>query len=235
MHRGAIWDACVAGFIGTPYKQTVGLRLACAPILGFRVTQPTLCDDYFVADCAPTHAMSCIHAVLPAPLCYITVCADDDHDIAQYQALGATYAYSELVMSVDVRTRPVAHPSHAVLRATHAEITQWNAMDPEGEPWLNSIDVVAPQMGHYAVFCADEMVARGRSLRMPSGYSYVSMVYVAPAQRRRGYGRALMQTMLNDDAAAGMHTSTLMASYEGAALYATLGYETVAQTHVFTL
>ena len=235
MHRTAIWDACVAGFVGTPYKQAVGTWLACAPVHGFRVTQPHLCDDYFVADCVPAHAMSCIRAVPPASLCYITVCADDDRDIALYQALGATHAYSELLMAVDVRMRRVEHPHHAVLRATLAEITQRNAMDPEGEPWLSQFDVAAPQMGHYAIFCADEMVARGRSLRLQSGYSYVSMVYVAPAQRRRGYGSALMQTMLNDDAAAGMHTSTLMASYEGAALYATLGYETVAQTHVFTL
>ncbi|MFM7678715.1 MAG: GNAT family N-acetyltransferase, partial [Roseiflexaceae bacterium] len=88
---------------------------------------------------------------------------------------------------------------------------------------------------HYAIFHADEIVARGRSLRMPTGFSYVSMVYVAPSYRRQGYGRALMQAMLRDDCAARMHTSTLMASYDGAALYATLGYETVAQTHVFTL
>ena len=33
---------------------------------------------------------------------------------------------------------------------------------------------------------------------MDSGYSYVSMVFVAPTQRRRGYGRMLMQAILHD-------------------------------------
>ena len=170
-----------------------------------------------------------------ASLCYITVCANDDRDIAAYQALGATHAYSELVMAIHLHDYAVVAPAYVVQRACGADVTTWNAMDPEGEPWLNSCDVAAAEMGHYAIFRGDAMVARGRSLRMPSGYSYASMVYVHPAQRRHGLGRALMQAILNDDVAAGMHTSTLMASYEGAALYATLGYITVAQTHVFTL
>lgn len=235
MNRVAIWAACIAGFVGTPYKQTVGEWLDCAPVHGFRVTHPQQCDDYFVADCAPTHAMSCIRAVPPASLCYITVCADDDRDIAPYQALGATHAYSELVMAVDVRHGTDVEPHYAVQRANSNDVSTWNALDPEGDTWLNVLDVAATTMGHYAIVHADKIIARGRSLRMPTGFSYVSMVYVAPSYRRRGYGRALMQTMLRDDCAAGMHTSTLMASYDGAALYATLGYETVAQTHVFTL
>ncbi len=236
MNRAAIWDACITGFVGTPYKRTIRTWLDCAPVRGIRIAQHSEpCDDYFVADCAPDRAMTLIRTVPPAALCYITVCADDDRDIHTYQSLGATHAYSELVMAVDVRNRPLVPPAYAVQRATSDDVTMWNAMDPEGESWLNPLDVAAQEMGHYAIFCADTMVARGRSLRLSSGYSYVSMVFVSPVHRRRGYGRALMQTILNDDVATGMHTSILMASYEGATLYATLGYETVAQTHVFTL
>jgi len=236
MNRVAIWDACIAGFVGTPYKHTVRTWLDCAPVRGIRIVQhPEPCDDYFVADCAPDRAMTLIRAVPPAALCYITVCANDDRDIHAYQSLGVTHAYSELVMAVDVHNRPIVPPAYAVQRATSDDVTAWNAMDPEGESWLNPLDVASPEMGHYAIFHAGTMVARGRSLRLVSGYSYVSMVFVSPGHRRRGYGRALMQAILNDDVATGMHTSTLMASYEGAALYATLGYETVAQTHVFTL
>ncbi len=236
MHRTAIWNACISGFVGTPYKQTMRAWLDCAPVHGIRIIQNQApCDDYFVADCPPAHAMALIRAVPPAPLCYITVCADDDRDIRAYQSLGATHAYSELVMAVELRTHPMVSPAYVVQRAGSDDVTTWNALDPEGESWLNPLDVAAQEMGHYAIFRADALVARGRSLRLSSGFSYVSMVYVDPSQRRRGYGRALMQAMLNDDVAAGMHTSTLMASYEGAALYATLGYVTVAQTHVFTL
>ncbi|MFM7680128.1 MAG: hypothetical protein ACKO83_14920, partial [Roseiflexaceae bacterium] len=155
MHRTAIWNACIAGFVGTPYKQTIGVELDCAPVHGFRVTQPQQCDDYFVADCAPDRAMALIRAVPAAPICYITVCADDERDIPTYQLLGATHAYSELVMAVDVRHCADVEPRYAVQRANSDDIATWNALDPEGDTWLNGVDVAAAELGHYAIFCAD--------------------------------------------------------------------------------
>ena len=170
MHRTAIWDACIAGFVGTPYKRTVRTWLECTPVRGIRIPQHRdVCDDYFVSDCLPSRAMALIRSVPPAPLCYITVCADDDRDILTYQSLGATHVYSELVMAVDVRNRPNVPPTYVVQRAGSDDVTMWNAMDPEGEPWLHPIDVAAHEMGHYAIFGADALVARGRSLRLSSG------------------------------------------------------------------
>lgn len=239
MQRNAVWQACVTGYAGTPATQQECTWLACAPVRGVRLTimqdnQPVPCDDYFVADCTPVQAMACIRAVPPAPLHYITVCADDDHDIPAYVALGAHHEYSEVLMARDVRTWQAVTPLHPVQRATPQHVTRWNDDDPEGVIWLHPRNVADASMGHYGITVAGQLVARGRSLRMPSGYSYVSMVYVAPAWRQRGFGRAVMQAILNDDALAGIHTSTLMASYQGVALYTPLGYQTVAQTHVFT-
>jgi predicted GNAT family acetyltransferase len=232
------WQATISGYMSVPFVQQVATPLACAPVLGIRVAyqidSPTPCDDFYVAKCEPAHAVAAIATIPPIANQYITVLDDIPDCVARYTALGLRHAYSEVLMACDVQRHTVVSPAYAVQRATRAEVQSWNARDPEGATWLHPLNVLVPAMGHYAVLVADQLVARARSLQLASGCSYVSMVYTAPAYRRQGLALALMQHMLNEDALAGIRWSTLLATQSAVPLYQQVGYQVLAQTHVFT-
>jgi GNAT superfamily N-acetyltransferase len=232
------WRATIAGYVGVPFVQQVATPLACAPIQGVRVAyqidSPAPCDDFYVANCDPSVAVVAIKSVPPIANQYITVLDDRPDCVAHYTALGLLHAYSEVLMACDVRQRIHTTPDYDVRRATRAEVHSWNALDPEGAIWLHPLNVFVPAMAHYAVFVDEQLVARGRSLQLASGCSYVSMVYTAPAYRRQGLALALMQHMLNEDACAGMQWSTLLATQSAVPLYQRVGYQALATTHVFT-
>jgi len=232
------WQATIAGYVGVPFVQQVAMPLSCAPIQGVRVAyqidSPVPCDDFYVANCAPSVAVAAIKSVPPIANQYITILDDRPDCVAHYTALGLHHAYSEVLMACNLQRRNPVSPAYAVRRATRADVQSWNALDPEGATWLHPLNVVVPAMGHYAVVGDEQLVARGRSLQMASGCSYVSMIYTAPAYRRQGLALALMQHMLNEDACAGMQWSTLLASQTAVPLYQRVGYQALATTHVFT-
>jgi GNAT superfamily N-acetyltransferase len=232
------WQATIAGYGGVPFVQQVATPLACAPIHGVRmayqIDSPAPCDDFYVANCEPNHAVAAIATVPPIANQYITVLDDRPDCVARYTALGLHHAYSEVLMACDLQRRAVVSPTYVVQRATRAEVQLWNALDPEGVIWLHPLNVLVPAMGHYAVFVAGQLATRGRALQMANGCSYVSMVYTAPAYRRQGLAMALMNHMLNEDVRAGIRWSTLLASQSAVPLYQRVGYQALAQTHVFT-
>lgn len=232
------WQATISGYMSVPFVQQVATPLACAPVLGIRVAyqidSPTPCDDFYIANCEPNAAVAAIKSVPPITNQYITVLDDRPDCVAIYTGLGFHHAYSEVLMACDVRQRIHTPPDYDVRRATRADVQEWNVLDPEGATWLHPLNVFVQHMGHYAVFVAGQLVARGRSLRMVSGYSYVSMVYTAPAYRRRGIATALMNHILNEDTSAGVQVSTLLAAQSAVSLYQRVGYQALAQTHVFT-
>lgn len=232
------WQAMIAGYGGVPFVQHGATHLACAPAQGIRmayqVDSPTPCDDFYIANCEPNAAVVAIKSVPPIANQYITVLNDRPDCVATYTALGLHHAYSEVLMACDVRQHVGTAPAYEVRRATRADVQEWNALDPEGATWLHPLNVFAQHMGHYAVFEVELLVARGRSLRMASGYSYVSMIYTAPAYRRRGIATALMQHILNEDYDVGVQLSVLLAAQSAVELYKQVGYTALATTHVFT-
>jgi len=232
------WQATIAGYVGAPFVQQVATPLACAPIQGVRVAyqidSPAPCDDFYVANCDPKAAVAAIKSVPPIANQYITVLDDRPDCVAHYTALGLRHAYSEVLMACNLQRRDFVSPAYDVRRATRADVQSWNALDSEGATWLHPLNVFVPAMGHYAVFKDEQLEARGRSLQLASGYSYVSMVYTAPAYRRQGLAMALMQHILNEDARAGIQWSTLLAAQSAVPLYQRVGYQALAATHVFT-
>lgn len=108
----------------------------------------------------------------------------------------------------------------------------WNQHDPEGIAWVSLCNLVADEMPHYAIWHDNTIVARGRSLRMPDGTSYVGRIYTHPDYRRRGFAYALMSHIVHEDAIAGMTSSILMASPMAIALYRQVGYVPVIPTHI---
>jgi GNAT superfamily N-acetyltransferase len=63
--------------------------------------------------------------------------------------------------------------------------------------------------------------------------TWVSNMYVEPAHRRRGIGRAMLARMLRDDRALGATLSALLASHTGAMLYPVVGYEQLGELLLF--
>lgn len=64
--------------------------------------------------------------------------------------------------------------------------------------------------------------------------AWVADLNVLPASRRRGYGGALMRTLLADDARLGVRTRVLLASGAGAKLYPLLGHERIGPLQLFS-
>lgn len=232
------WQATIAGYIGVPFVQQVATILACAPAHGVRVAyqvdSPMPCDDFYIANCDPKQAVVAIKSVMPIAHQYITVLDDRPDCVATYTALGLHHAYSEVLMACDVRQHGRRTSAYDVRRATRADVQSWNELDPEVLTWLHPLNVFVHNMAHYAVFVDGCLAARGRALQMASGYSYVSMVYTAPAYRRRGIATALMQHILNEDYDAGVQMSVLLAAQSAVSLYQRVGYQALAATHVFT-
>jgi len=63
--------------------------------------------------------------------------------------------------------------------------------------------------------------------------TWCSNMYVRPACRRRGIGRALLAQMLRDDRARGAAKSVLLASHTGALVYPRVGYEQIGVLLIF--
>jgi GNAT superfamily N-acetyltransferase len=102
------------------------------------------------------------------------------------------------------RTRPIP----GELLGRNAPFRQYVALDGQDiVGWVRSIDAAG------ATWCAD--------------------MYVEPAHRRRGIGRALLSRMLRDDRARGSKCSVLTASHAGALLYPRVGYERIGTLFLF--
>ncbi|HLO98595.1 MAG TPA: GNAT family N-acetyltransferase [Fimbriimonas sp.] len=85
------------------------------------------------------------------------------------------------------------------------------------------------------LYCAhDDLQDFGWVRSVPVGQdAWVSDLFVHAIDRGRGYGRALMSTLLQGDKAAGVRRSVLLASSDGARLYPHLGYKKIATLQMF--
>lgn len=63
-------------------------------------------------------------------------------------------------------------------------------------------------------------------------YGYINHVYVAPAYRGRGYGRALMRGAIDWIRANGCGSARLVASEQGSLLYRSMGFSPVAMMEI---
>jgi GNAT superfamily N-acetyltransferase len=84
----------------------------------------------------------------------------------------------------------------------------------------------------YVALEAGELVGLVRSVNAGDS-TWCSNMYVRPAHRRRGIGRALLAQMLRDDRARGATKSVLLASHTGALIYPRVGYEQLGVLLIF--
>ena len=92
----------------------------------------------------------------------------------------------------------------------------------------------APLRQYVALADGGEPVGWVRSIAAGDGATWCSNMFVQPAHRRRGVGRAMLARMLRDDRAAGAKWAVLLASHTGAMLYPVVGYEQVGTLLVYT-
>ena len=91
-----------------------------------------------------------------------------------------------------------------------------------------------PESRSYGVWTDDlgEMIGRVQSI--PAGRNaWVSDLYVSEGRRGEGFGRALMSRLLQDDSAACIQNSVLLASSAGSRLYPHLGYQRIGTLQLF--
>jgi predicted GNAT family acetyltransferase len=111
-------------------------------------------------------------------------------------------------------------------------VATWNQHNLEGISWISHINLVGDEMPHYAVWHDDRIVARGRSLPLLDGTSYVGCIYTHPEYRRRGFALTLMRYIMHEDSQAGVTTIVLMALPLVVDLYGQIGYVPVIPTHI---
>lgn len=160
-------------------------------------------------------------------LCAVDPPGCDERAICEaYKSLGYRKVGTEWVYVHDLREVPTAtsHPPVRWIRdaETHASIRQMAS-----QPRRFRTDG--------RMFCIwDEESDRGWVSSIPIGRnSVVSDLYVYEHFRSRGYGRALMCALLQDDKALGFENSVLTASSAGARLYPKVGYELIGIMQVF--
>jgi len=87
----------------------------------------------------------------------------------------------------------------------------------------------------YAAMDGRDVVGWVSSVRIGTLGSSVANLFVTASARRRGLGRALMSTVLADDARLGIQASVLTASNDGTRLYPHVGYRQIATLHALAL
>ena len=65
-------------------------------------------------------------------------------------------------------------------------------------------------------------------------HTWVQGMFVTPAYRRRGIGKAILARLLRDDIAHGSRASVLTASHAGAMLYPHVGFEPIGKLLLYT-
>ena len=231
------WRTLIYGCSTSPWMRVHGQWLTCDPAIGLRVSgfedaPDTPCDDYYALDASSAAVVAALDQVPALANHYLTIRGDDDKCVIEYVKRGYHVSYSELLMVADLHTQRGAQSTHDVERATPADVAMWNQHDPEGISWLSHINLVGDEMPHYAIWHDDRIVARGRSLRLPDGTSYVGRIYTHPEYRRRGFALTLMRHIMHEDSQVGVITSVLMASPLAVDLYGQIGYVPVIPTHI---
>ena len=127
-----------------------------------------------------------------------------------------------------VEIRPLA-PADPTVRRLIGELDRLqSSLYPAQSNHLDPIEVLErPEVTFLAAFVGGEVVGCGAVKRMPGCYGEIKRVYVDPAARGRGIGRAMMEALESNLLAYGIHLARLETGVrqpEALALYERCGY-----------
>ena len=130
--------------------------------------------------------------------------------------------------SAAVEIRPLA-PADPKVRRLIGELDRLQtSLYPAESNHLDPIEVLErPDVTFLAAYVGGEVVGCGAVKRMPGRYGEIKRIYVDPAARGRGIGRAMMEALESDLLARGIHLARLETGVrqpEALALYRHCGY-----------
>jgi GNAT superfamily N-acetyltransferase len=168
-------------------------------------------------------------------ICAIRASDEPDDSIrAAYKILGYRLTTKEPLMIHRLKRIPRLDAPATIERVTTVAQADALAEAARSRQVLHEHLVVddAPMRQYIARSGDNQLVGWVRSIVVGDG-TWVSNMFVEPAHRRRGIGRAMLARMLRDDRAHGAAVSALLASHTGAMLYPVVGYEQIGELLVF--
>jgi GNAT superfamily N-acetyltransferase len=232
------WELFISGFTDTAHARRAATRFRAGPLDAVHFMQGEVTGtpfaEFFVRACDPAEALATVAAARPPERHYLTVLEDQPGLREAFERGGYRLDDSEALMTCDLAAAPAPEAGWEVVQVRTAEEAAWhNAHDPQGITWILPENLVDPRMAHYAIAQDDQLLSRGRNLRLDAHHSYVSRVYTAETHRGQGLARALMARLLADERARGARWSVLTASRMGESLYARIGYRRLGAILIF--
>lgn len=152
---------------------------------------------------------------------------------AAYKSLGYRLGHTEPFMLHRLARVPRLPEPFPIRRVMTQDLADRLAKAARGRQILPEHFADDAPMRQYVALDGETPVAWGRSITVADS-TWVSNVYTAPENRRRGIARSLLARMLRDDRARGVKRSVLLASHTGALLYTSVGYETIGRLFLYT-
>ncbi len=161
--------------------------------------------------------------------------ADSSDDIrAAYKASGYRSMLSEEFFVHDMRSIPHYDCEPAVRRVQSIEDSDKIKMHRRNRKAIRDVDLTAMNPEHRLYAVIDGNQAYGWVGSVPLGSdTWIADLFVRKEYRGRGYGRALMSAVMEDDKRLGINRSVLLASGAGARLYPHLGYDHIGTLQLF--
>jgi GNAT superfamily N-acetyltransferase len=166
-------------------------------------------------------------------LCVMIAQGEADEPIrTAYKALGYRLLATEGFFVQRLKCVPGATPAVTIERVRTPDLAARLAKVTRTRPIADNLLGKDAPFRQYVALAGKAVVGRVRSVDA-AGATWCTDMYVSPAHRRRGIGRALLARMLRDDRARGSKCSVLTASHTGALLYPHLGYERIGTLLMF--
>lgn len=168
-------------------------------------------------------------------LCYMRAIDQADGPIRkEFREMGYRLGHAEPFFVHALKDLPESVSECTIERVIHQELADLLAK-AAGRKQILPLHLADPHapIRQYVARVGDELIGWVRSITVGDS-TWCSNLYVNPAYRRRGIGRALMAKMLEDDKAHGCKANVLLASHTGARLYPTLGYEQIGEMFIYT-
>ena len=164
------------------------------------------------------------------------ICAGEESDAgirAEFKKLNYRLNRTEAVMVHGLRRIPRVEAPLAIEWVTTPEMAdRLNEAARARQILPEHLSKGAP-VRQYVALEENQPVGWVRSIEVNRA-TWCSNLFVVPASRRRGIGRALMSRMLRDDQSNGSELAVLTASHAGAMLYPKIGYEQIGTLLFYT-
>jgi len=155
---------------------------------------------------------------------------------AAYSALGYRTMFSEEFFTHDMRTIPKFDCKPPVKRVEFIEDSDKIKKHRRNRKPIRDVDLGVEDPEHRLYSVIEGNRAYGWVGSVPFGIdTWIADLFVREEYRGRGYGRALMSRVMQEDKNLGIERSVLLASGAGARLYPHLGYEHIGTLQLFCL